>query len=70
MISQARYSDGIRSATVTLERIDTWIEDTESIVNFPGILELDGRLVLYHARSRHGAEHIADRGPQPHHGVV
>ena len=63
MISQARYSDGTRSATVTLERIDTWIEDTESIVNFPGILELDGRLVLYHARSRHGAEHIADEDP-------
>ena len=63
MISQARYSDGTRSATVTLERIDTWIEDTESIVNFPGILELDGRLVLYHARSRHGAEHTADEDP-------
>ena len=56
MIRQARYSDGTRTATVTLERIDTWVEDTESIVNFPGILELDDRLVLYHARSRHGAE--------------
>ena len=56
MIHQARYSDGTRTATVTLERIDTWVEDTESIVNFPGILELDDRLVLYHARSQHGAE--------------
>ena len=63
MIRQARYNDGTRSATVTLERIDTWVEDTESIVNFPGILELDDRLVLYHARSRHGAEHTADEDP-------
>ena len=63
MIRQARYSDGTRSATVTLERIDTWIEDTESIVNFPSILELDGRLVLTFARSRHGAEHTHDEDP-------
>ena len=60
MISQARYSDGTRSATITLERIDTWVEDTESIVNFPGILELDGRLVLSFARSQHGREYTVD----------
>ena len=28
MIHQARYSDGTRTATVTLERIDTWVEKT------------------------------------------
>ena len=60
MIDQARYTDGTRTAIVTLERVDTWIEDTESIVNFPGILELDGRLVLSFARSQHGREHHVD----------
>ncbi len=60
MIDQARYRDGTRTAVVTLERVDTWVEDTDSIVNFPGILELDGRLVLSFARSQHGREHTAD----------
>ena len=60
MIDQARYRDGTRTAIVTLERVDTWIEDSESIVNFPGILEFDDRLVLSFARSQHGREHAAD----------
>ena len=60
MIDQARYTDGARTAVVTLERVDTWIEDTESIVNFPGILEFDDRLVLSFARSQHGRERAAD----------
>ena len=60
MITEATYTRDGRTATIRVERIDTWVEDTESIVNFPGILELDGRLVLSFARSQHGREHTVD----------
>ena len=43
MITEATYSRNGRTATIQVERIDTWVEDTKSIVNFPGIVELDGR---------------------------
>ena len=57
MIQQATYSDGARTATIQVERIDTWLEDTESVINFPGVVELDGdRLFLTVSRSRHGDE--------------
>ena len=36
MISQASYSDGTRTATITLERIDTWLEEDQTVINFPG----------------------------------
>lgn len=63
MITEATYTRNGRTATIRVERIDTWVEDTESIVNFPGILELDGRLILFYARSRHGGEHLAAEDP-------
>ena len=61
MIQQATYSDGSRTATIKIERVDTWVEDPDSIVNFPGIVELEGDLLfLPYSRSRHGAEHETD----------
>ena len=63
MITEATYTRDGRTATIRVERIDTWVEDTASIVNFPGILELDGRLILTFARSRHGAEHSHKEDP-------
>ena len=61
MIQQATYSDGSRTATIKVERVDTWVEDPDSIVNFPGIVELEGDLLfLPYSRSRHGAEHETD----------
>ena len=55
MIQQATYGDGARTATIRLERIDTWVEDTESIVNFPGLVELEGdQLYMTYHRGRPG----------------
>ncbi len=55
MIRQATYTDGSRTATITLERIDTWLEATDSIVNFPGLVELEGdRLYMTYHYGRHG----------------
>ena len=63
MITEATYSRNGRTVTIQVERIDTWVEDTGSIVNFPGIVELDGRLILFYSRSRHGGEHQATEDP-------
>ena len=63
MITEATYTRDGRTATIRVERIDTLIQDTESIVNFPSLLELDGRLILTYARSRHGAEHAHKEDP-------
>ena len=49
MITEATYTRDGRTATIRVERIDTLIQDTESIVNFPSLLELDGRLILTYA---------------------
>ena len=57
MISQASYSDGTRTATITLERIDTWLEEDRTVINFPGVVPLDGdRLFMTIHWSRHGDE--------------
>ena len=57
MISQASYSDGTRTATITLERIDTWLEEDQTVINFPGVVPLDGdRLFMTIHWSRHGDE--------------
>ena len=57
MITQARYTDGTRTATITLERVDTWLEADETVINFPGVVELDGdRLFMTIHWSRHGGE--------------
>ena len=55
MLSQAIYSHGGRRVTISVERVDTWIEDTGSIINFPGLVELGGdRFYMSYHRGRHG----------------
>lgn len=62
MIESATYTDGERTATLRLERIDTWQEDTEVILNFPHVIELaDNRLFMRFSRSQHA---IADVEPK------
>ena len=57
MIQQATYTEGTRTATIALERIDTWLEANETVINFPGVVELDGdRLFMTIHWSRHGDE--------------
>ncbi len=63
MITEATYTRDGRTATIRVERIDTLIQDTESIVNFPSLTELDGRLNLVFSRSRHGGEHAHTEDP-------
>jgi len=61
MIESATYSDGRRTATLSVERIDTWQEDTEVILNFPHVVELaDNCLFMRFSRSQHA---IADEEP-------
>lgn len=55
MIGEATYVDGGRRATIAIERIDTWVEAEDTILNFPGLVELNGdRLFLSAHRARHG----------------
>ncbi|MCY3912519.1 MAG: sialidase family protein [Chloroflexi bacterium] len=62
MIESATYTDGQRTATLSVERIDTWQEDTEVILNFPHVIELaDNRLFMRFSRSQHA---IADVEPK------
>lgn len=63
MITEATYRRDGRTVSVRVERIDTWVEDAGEIVNFPCLLELDGRLILFYSRSRHGGEHVAAEDP-------
>ena len=63
MITEATYTRDGRTATIRVERIDTLIQDTESIVNFPSLTEFDGRLNLVFSRSRHGGEHAHTEDP-------
>ena len=63
MITEATYRRDGRTVSVRVERIDTWVEDAGEIVNFPCLLELDGRLILFYSRSRHGGEHEAAEDP-------
>ena len=61
MIESATYTDGQRTATLSVERIDTWQEDTEVILNFPHVIELaDNCLFMRFSRSQHA---IADEEP-------
>ena len=54
MIKSATYSDGERTATVSVARIDTWQENTEVILNFPSVVELaDDCLFMRISRSQH-----------------
>ena len=62
MLESATYSDGERTATLSVERIDTWQEDTEVILNFPSVIELaDDCLFMRFSRSQHA---IADVEPK------
>ena len=63
MITEATYRCDGRTVAIRLERVDTWVEDAGEIVNFPCLLELDGRLILFYSRSRHGGEHAAAEDP-------
>ncbi len=55
MLRQAVYERNGRSASITVERIDTWFETSDSVINFPGLVELDGdNLLLTYHRGRHG----------------
>ena len=56
MIQQATYSDGTRTATVKVERVDTWLEAADTVFRFPSLVELDGdRLFLTANRAPRGA---------------
>ena len=56
MIQQATYTSNGRTAMIRVERIDTWVESTATVINFPGLVELDGdRLYMTVHRARHGA---------------
>ena len=64
MIQEATYTNGSRTATIKVDRLDTWLAEAESVINFPGLLELDGdRLFLTASRSRHGAEGTHQEDP-------
>ena len=55
MIRDATYTNGIHTATIHVERIDTWIASTEGVINFPGLVELDDHhLYMTIHRGRHG----------------
>ncbi len=55
MIRSATYRRGDRRVTIALERVETWLEADDSIINFPGVVELDGdRLYMTIHRARHG----------------
>ena len=65
MIESATYSDGKRTATLSVQRIDTWQEDTEVILNFPHVMELaDDCLFMRFARSQHAIAEV-----EPHRDV-
>ncbi len=56
MLKSATYEAGSRQVRIEVERIDTWREDQGSVVNFPGVVQLDGdRLYMTYHRARHGA---------------
>ncbi len=55
MIQQATYEGSGRTVSISVDRIDTWIDITDSVINFPGLVELDGdRMFLTYHLGRHG----------------
>ena len=64
MLKQARYSNGSREVVVCASEPDVWLVATDSVINFPGLVELDGdNLFMSYHRGRHG-------GVEPLAGVV
>ncbi len=55
MLRQAVYERNGRTASISVERIDTWFETTDSVINFPGLVELAGdHMFLSYHHGRHG----------------
>ena len=55
MLRQAVYERNGRTASISVERIDTWFETTDSVINFPGLVELEGdHMFLSYHWGRHG----------------
>lgn len=55
MIKSATYTDGARTVTARVTRVDTWQETTECVLNFPHVIELtDNQLFMRVSRSQHG----------------
>jgi len=55
MIRDATYERNGRTASINVDRIDTWLDLTNSVINFPGLVELDGnRMFLTYHLGRHG----------------
>ena len=55
MLRQTIYERNGRTASIGVERIDTWFETTDSVINFPGLVELDGdHMFLSYHHGRHG----------------
>ena len=65
MITSSTYTRNGRTATIGVERIDTWQENTERILNFPSVVELaDNRLFMRLSRAQHAIPE-----PEPHYDV-
>ncbi len=41
MIRETTYGDGVRSATISLDRVDTWLQANETAFRFPTLIEFD-----------------------------
>lgn len=55
MLRQATYERNGRTASISVERIDTWFETSDSVINFPGLVELEGdHMFLSYHWGRHG----------------
>jgi len=65
MLTSSTYTRNGRTATIGVERIDTWQENTERILNFPSLVELaDNHLFMRLSRSQHAIPE-----PEPHYNV-
>ena len=57
MLTEAVYKDKNIKVTAKVERIDVLIKSENEILNFPGIIELEGdKLALVYGRGRHGGK--------------
>jgi hypothetical protein len=61
MIKRATYGDRTRDLVITASEPEVWIETEQSVINFPGIVELEGdsRYMPYHRRRHGGVEPLA-----------
>ena len=55
MLREATYSNGLRDVIISASEPDIWLETTDSVINFPGLVELDGqKLYMTYHQGRHG----------------